>query len=103
MDAIPATAWIQIASVFVSTMITVATLVWFIGRMKGQFDLQLNEISTEVKLVQHTVHPYGQEIDRAKHRISTLTDRVTRAEAQLETVPRDISRLEERLDKLQNR
>lgn len=102
MDTIPATVWFQLISVFVSTMITVATFVWFLGKMKSQFDLQLSSISNEVKLVQNTVHPYGKELDTAKTRIAGLTDRVTRAEAHGSSLARDVKRIEERLDKVQN-
>lgn len=102
LSAIPISFWFQLGGMLVSTLITVATFVWFLGRNKSDLDIQMLTLHNEIKMVQSTVHPYAKEIDVSKTRILALTDRITRLEAQAEQTPVDIHRLETRLDRIQN-
>ncbi len=98
MSQIPFAVWVQIGSVFASTVVTLCVFVWFLAKMKSEFDIRLVGLSGEIKLVQNTVHPYAKEIESGRARVLALTDRVTRIEASNETCTRDIKRLEDRID-----
>ena len=101
MNSITAETWFTLGSVLMSTIFIVSSLVWFLSKMKGEFDLQLNNVSNEVKLVQQTVNPYASEIEKNRSRILSLTDRTTKVEAKVDGQDSDIKRLEGRLDRMQ--
>lgn len=100
MDQVPLDIVIQIASSVISLVGVIIALVWGLGRIKADNDVQFAEIKGNIKLVQSTVHPYAEDIEKNRTGLSDLRQRLSKMEGAVEQFPRDVARLEERINRV---